>query len=39
MEQVEKRIKKVFGQHTNLFKKLLDRTGAVISGHLLYKRF
>lgn len=35
MEQVEKRIQKVFGQHTNVFKNLLDTTGAVISGSFI----
>ena len=35
MEQVEKRIQKVFGEHTNAFKNLLNATGAVISGSFI----
>jgi predicted nucleotidyltransferase len=35
MDQVEKRIQKVFGQHTNAFKNLLEITGAVISGSFI----
>jgi hypothetical protein len=35
MDQVEKRIQEVFGQHTNAFKNLLERTGAVISGSFI----